>query len=133
MGTDKEQIMFELLSKLSEYNFKLHYYKATTDSCYIKLDYGTCGSIRISDHIGIEKYKYTFNLMTDINKSYEEDNRKYYCLKDMDKMVKEIVNYREQQKKNFDYEKKTDYWKECCYRKRKGFWQICKEYRKENI
>lgn len=127
----KKDIMFDLLKKLSKYNFKLHYYKATTGSCYIKLDYGTCGSIRIADHKGIEKYKYTFNLMTDINKSYEKDNRKYYCLNDIDKLLKDILQYRKEQENKFDYESMLEYWKECCYRKRKGFWQMCEEFKSE--
>lgn len=126
---NKEIIMYDLLKKLSKYNFELHYYKATTDSCYIKLDYGTCGSIRISDHKGIEKYKYTFNLMTDIDKSYEKDNRKYYCLNDIDKLVQDILKHKESLEEQFDYDYQKEYWKECCYRKRKGFWKICQEYK----
>lgn len=129
MMKNKEIIMFDLLKELSKYDFELHYYKATTDSCYVKLDYGTCGSIRISDHKGIEKYKYTFNLMTDIDKSYEEDGRKYYCLKDINKLVKDIIKHKENLEKQFNYANQKEYWKECCYRKRKGFWQICQEYK----
>lgn len=125
----KETIMLDLLKKLKKCGYELHYYKASTGSCYIKLDYGTCGSIRISDHKGIEKYKYTFNLMTDIDKSYEKDGRKYYCLEDIAKLINDINNYREEQSNKFDYNVFKKYWKECCYRKRKGFWQMCQEYK----
>ena len=124
----EEKIMFDILYKLKKHNFILHYYKATTGSCYIKLDYGTCGSIRIANHKGIDKYKYTFNLMIDIDKSYIKDNRKYYCIDDLDKMIKDIVDYKEELKDKFNYENQKEYWKECCYRKRKGFWQTCIEY-----
>ena len=55
-------IMFDLLRRLDKEGFILHYLQAfSTDSCYIKLDFGVCMSIRISDHKGIDKYKYTFN------------------------------------------------------------------------
>ena len=44
--------------------FKINrYYARTTRSIYLKLDYGVCGAIRISDHIGKKKYKYKLNLI----------------------------------------------------------------------
>ena len=79
-----KNIMYSLMNKLSSKGCSLLYYQAySTDSCYIKVDFGLCYTIRISDHKGIEKYKYRYNLMTDIKESYKEEDRNYYCLDEM--------------------------------------------------
>lgn len=53
-----------LVEQLKEKGFKVHmYYAKTTRSIYLKLDYGVCCGIRISDHNGKKKYKYKFNLI----------------------------------------------------------------------
>lgn len=124
-------IMNYLLEKLDEKRFVLYYLPAyTTSSRYIKLDFGVCKSIRIADHKGIEKYKYTFNLMIGLDKSYEEDGRYYYCLKDMDKMISDIVNYRDNllDEYGFKYYDMMVEYKKQMLRKRKGFWEKCKNY-----
>lgn len=54
----------ELCSELIQEGFIVHMYQAmTSSSVYIKLDYGACYTIRISNHKGIPKYDYRFNLM----------------------------------------------------------------------
>ena len=109
----------------------LHYLKAySTSSRYIKLDFGVCKSIRIADHRGIEKYKYTFNLMLGLDKSYEEDGRYYYSLEDMDKMVKDIIKYRDKllNEYGFNYYQYMLDAKNQMLRKRKGFWEKCRSY-----
>ena len=85
-------LMYKLLEILERKGFILYYLKAySTTSCYIKLDFGVCNSIRIADHKGIEKYRYTFNLMIGLDKSYEEDGRYYYSVNDFDKMVESLM------------------------------------------
>lgn len=124
-------IMNYLLEKLDEKRFILYYLPAyTTSSRYIKLDFGICKSIRIADHKGIEKYKYTFNLMIGLDKSYEEDGRYYYCLKDTDKMISDIVKYRDNllNEYGFKYYDMMVEYKKQMLRKRKGFWEKCKSY-----
>lgn len=129
MRTDK--IMYDILEKLDRKGFVLYYLKAfSTSSCYIKLDFGVCKSIRIADHKGIEKYKYTFNLMIGLDKSYVEDGRYYYCLEDLDKMIKDIIKYRDDLQKvyGFKYFETMLEYKKQFLRKRKGFWEKAKSY-----
>lgn len=127
--TDK--IMYDILDKLDRKGFVLYYLKAySTSSRYIKLDFGVCKSLRIADHKGIDKYKYTFNLMIGLDKSYEEDGRFYYCIEDLDKMIKDIVNYKKdlEVKYGFNYYQYMLDYKNQLLRKRKGFWEKAKNY-----
>ena len=123
--------MFELLEKLNQKSFVLYYLRAySTTSRYIKLDFGICKSIRIADHKGIDKYKYTFNLMLGLDKSYVEDGRYYYCLDDLDKMIDDICKYRDNLLSSYGfkyYDMMVEY-KNQMLRKRKGFWEKCKSY-----
>ena len=49
--TEEQNIADYIQSKLLEYGFKIQRYNAySTNSIYLKLDYGVCNSIRISDH-----------------------------------------------------------------------------------
>ena len=50
-------------SRLVSEGFKVHRYDAvTTNSVYLKPDYGACGSIRISDHPGYKHLSYRWNI-----------------------------------------------------------------------
>ena len=129
--TKTDDLMFDVLDKLDKKRFVLYYLKAySTSSRYIKLDFGVCKSIRIADHKGIDKYKYTFNLMIGLDKSYVEDGRYYYCVTDLDKMIDDIVKYREelQDRFGFDYFQYMVDYKNQFLRKRKGFWEKAKSY-----
>lgn len=54
----------KVVKELKEKGFIVHkHYAKTTRSIYLKLDYGVCCGIRISDHMGKKKYKYKFNLI----------------------------------------------------------------------
>lgn len=58
------EVSNKLINKLKEKGFQINkYYAKTTRSIYLKLDYGVCGGIRISDHKGKKKYRYKFNLI----------------------------------------------------------------------
>ena len=53
-----------LIKDLKAKGFQIHkYYARTTKSIYLKIDYGVCCGIRISDHNGKKKYRYKFNLI----------------------------------------------------------------------
>ena len=53
-----------LIKRLKQKGFKINrYYAHRTKSIYLKLDYGVCGAIRISDHIGKKQYRYKFNVI----------------------------------------------------------------------
>ena len=47
------------------------YDSVTTNSIYLKLDYGMCNSIRISDHKGKKHLSYMYNLRSDIKKYFK--------------------------------------------------------------
>ena len=90
--------LFKTLEELDKRHFVLYYYEAySTNSCYIKMDFGVCNSLRIADHAGKAKYPYMFNLLTNLSQSYEQDGRHFYALKDYDKMIEDIVAFREKQ------------------------------------
>lgn len=122
--------MYKLLSDLDQKGFILQYYTAySTSSCYIKLDYGMSNSIRISDHKGIDKYPYRFNLMIDLDKSYEEDGRYYYSIKDYNKMIFDIKHFKDEQLAKYCfsyYEYMLNNKKDA--KNKKGFWLKSKNY-----
>ena len=122
--------MNRLLSDLDKEGFVLQYYEAySTSSCYIKLDYGECNSIRIADHKGKDKYPYRFNLMLGIEKSYEKDGRKYYRVTDYDIMISDIKKFKEKQREKYGfkyYEYMLENKKDAS--NRKGFWAKAKTF-----
>ena len=122
--------MYKLLKKKKKKGFILQYYVAySTNSCYIKLDYGISNSIRISDHKGKDKYPYKFNLMMDLDKSYEEDGRYYYSVKDYEKMLLDIRSFKDLQLDKYGfyyYEYMLKNKKDA--KNKKGFWVKAKNY-----
>lgn len=91
------QVSNILIKKLKEKGFQINkYYAKTTKSIYLKLDYGVCCGIRISDHNGIKKYKYKFNLIKQykgpkqkIDKGYL---RLYYDYNNTEELIKDVQN-----------------------------------------
>ena len=62
---------------LKKNDFIIHRYNSySSNSIYLKVDFGLAGSIRISDHVGKGYLNYTFNVGTDI-KEYREEQGKY--------------------------------------------------------
>lgn len=62
---------------LKKNGFTIHRYNSySSNSIYLKVDFGLAGSIRISDHVGKGYLNYTFNVGTDI-KEYREEQGKY--------------------------------------------------------
>ena len=65
---NEKQMAKILIKELSELGFTIHRYNAiTTSSIYLKLDYGICCGIRISNHSGKKKYHYRFNIVKGYN------------------------------------------------------------------
>lgn len=76
----------------------------TTNSVYLKFDYGVANSIRISDHMGKRSVSNRFNLLTKIDHSYVELDRYlryFYCTNDFEKLIKDIISNREEQLKKY--------------------------------
>ncbi len=66
-------------------------------SVYIKFK-GRNGlrTIRVSDHSGRHKYRYKWNLRSDIPTKVEDDryvSRFYYNIKEVSKLIQHIINY----------------------------------------
>lgn len=60
---DVSEIADFLGDELVRRGFVVHRYDAiTTSSVYLKLDYGACWSIRVSDHRGYRHLKYRWNI-----------------------------------------------------------------------
>lgn len=72
---NEKQITKILVKELLKLGFVVHRYNSfTTNSIYLKLDFGVCCGIRIADHNGKKKYHYRFNLIKD----YKGEKATYY-------------------------------------------------------
>lgn len=61
---NEKEIAKIIIPKLQNLGFIVHRYDAySTNSIYLKLDYGVACGIRISDHNGKKQYHYRFNLI----------------------------------------------------------------------
>lgn len=92
---NEKQIANKIIPKLLDLGFILHRYDSySTSSIYLKLDYGICCGIRISDHHGIVKYRYRFNLIKDYkgNKVVRDNGliRFYYTFNEINKLIKDV-------------------------------------------
>lgn len=76
----------------------------TSNSIYLKLDYGVCNSIRISDHPGKKYLKYRYNIGPFIDgyrKEKDKFDRFYYRADKYENMVKKIIKDREFKKSRY--------------------------------
>ena len=72
---NEKQITKILVTELIKLGFIVHRYNAySTNSIYLKLDFGVCCGIRIADHNGKKKYHYRFNVIKD----YKGDKITYF-------------------------------------------------------
>lgn len=80
------------------------YDSCTSDSIYLKLDYGVCNSIRISDHQGKKHLKYRYNIGPFVEEySMEKDkfDRFYYRADKAKNMIRKILADRESKKSRY--------------------------------
>jgi hypothetical protein len=87
----------KLIEKLKEKGFQINkYYAKTTKSIYLKLDYGVCGGIRISDHRGKKKYRYKFNLIKQYSGPKQINDKGYirlfYDYNNTEELVDDVQN-----------------------------------------
>lgn len=106
---NEKQIAKILVSKLQDMGFVVHRYDAiTTNSIYLKLDYGVCCGIRIADHNGKKKYHYRFNVV----KGYSGDKIIYfknlisyfYTFEELPQLLNMVKNERESKIKKYGFE-----------------------------
>lgn len=92
---NEKEIVSLIIPRLLNLGFIVHRYDAySTNSIYIKLDYGVSCGIRIADHIGKKKYRYRFNLIKDYKGSkVVSDNsliRYFYTFEEIEKLLIDI-------------------------------------------
>ena len=96
---NEKQMAKILIKELSELGFTIHRYNAiTTSSIYLKLDYGICCGIRISNNSGKKKYHYRFNIV----KGYNGDKLTYsknlisyfYTFEQISQLIKDVQHER---------------------------------------
>ena len=114
----------------------IHYYHSyTSNSIYLKLDYGAANSIRISDHDKSDNgYNYKYELRTDKTLSWHRFENKIYKIMypatQIEQLAKKIIKERDKKLK----EKGQSYINEKNKRKQymnsdksKKFYKLCKE------
>lgn len=118
-----DAIQEELLGR----GFTIHRYDAiTSHSVYLKLDYGACGSIRISDHRGYKHLHYMWNIGTWIERERHENHkvrpRHFYPAESAATMIDAVCRLRESRIAANDYERRIEIGERCRDAARSGFW-----------
>ena len=94
------EVSNKLIKDLRNNGFQIHkYYAKTTKSIYLKLDYGVCCGIRISDHKGKKKYRYKFNLIKQYKGPKQVNDRVYLRLFYDYNNTKELIDDVQSEKK----------------------------------
>jgi len=100
MSNPIEEAAYFLAEECKKEGMVVHMYKSSTsNSIYLKFDWGVAHSLRISDHKGIEKYHYKFNLIADLPRKYtvsyrNEHHSSYYPLSEKLACLHDIIQNR---------------------------------------
>lgn len=72
------------------------YNSITTNSTYLKLDYGVLNTVRISDHTGKKNLHYRYNIQSDLEKyRYDRTTKRfYYPAEQLDNLIQQILGDR---------------------------------------
>ena len=95
-----------LCGRLIAEGFTVQRYEAyKTDSIYLKLDFGVCNSIRISDHPGKRYLKYRYNIGPFV-KEYQYENKRglprlYFCQDQVDALIEQVLRDRKSRIKRY--------------------------------
>lgn len=105
MKNELNSLADSIAKRLIEEGFTVQRYNAyTTNSIYLKLDYGVCNSIRISDHPGKRYLKYRYNIgsfVKEYRKEKDKFDRFYYRADKSKNMIKKIIEDREAKKSRY--------------------------------
>lgn len=110
----------------------IHRYDSySTNSIYLKFDYGVANSLRISDHTGKRHLKYRYNILTDQKvKSITTDHgfeRFYYSPEMINAVCRDILSAKKAKQERYrNYDAVVNHAMEKIYHE-KGFWQDAKE------
>lgn len=122
-----------IIDKLKAQGIVIHRYNAySTNSIYLKLDYGVCNSIRISDHSGKQHLSYRYNIGTDLIRDTRVNNgymQHYYPMDEADLMLDKIIEDRQSKITKYGIEKYREYMEtnKHASQNKKGFWQGCRQ------
>ena len=110
----EDKIAKDISNKLKELGFIIHRYDArSTNSIYLKIDFGLCCGIRISDHNGIKKYHYRFNVFKDYkgDKIILRDNliSYFYTFNDIPELIEDIKKEKEDKLKKYGFDSYKKY------------------------
>ena len=136
---------FDTLQDIAEYVCRqlsgkvvIHRYDArSTDSIYLKFDYGVANSLRISDHTGKKHLAYRYNI--DLSRKHYKEKyspqgypRYYYPATEADKAVRDILEAKRMKVYRYkDYEGAVEKAK-IRSEHEKGFWQQARLVFQEN-
>ena len=120
-----------IINKLKDKVIIHRYDSFSTNSVYLKFDYGVANSLRISDHSGYKHLDYKYNITTDRKKRKKELGQKYlkeyYSPEDVDFVIKRILEEkRVKQYRYKDYSATVEKTKRSVNHKL-TFWRCCKE------
>lgn len=127
-GVALNEFATDLCNQLLEQGFIVYRYDAySTNSVYLKLDFGVCNSIRISDHKGKGYLKYRYNIGSHIKeKGIQKDRypRFYYPTEEVREMVKKICSDRDEKVKRYGQQRYEQFMGENKkeHANDKGFW-----------
>ena len=132
MHKELENIADYVIQILKSNGFSILRYDAySTNSIYLKLDYGVCNSIRISDHSGKKYLKYRYNLIWDSLVFQAQDTypRYYYNQYSVNDMINKIILDREQKVEKYGQISYDKFMRENSNKHstdKKGFWTQAK-------
>lgn len=123
----------KIVAKLKATGFVIQRYDSrTTNSVYLKLDYGVCNSIRISDHKGKEHLQYRYNLLATIthvkkDKTSQGWDRWYFSFKEVDVLIDLIKRDRKKKLKQYGDRRYHQFMEDNKEKNNnsKGFWSQC--------
>lgn len=120
----------KLVKNLNNNHFIIQRYDAITNSVYLKLDYGVCNSIRISDHEGKSNLKYRYNLIIggQVQKILDKYPRYFYDENTIKELFYQILADRKLKLQQYGKDKYLSFMKrnEALHAADKGFWKDAK-------
>ncbi|MBN2980148.1 hypothetical protein [Cohnella algarum] len=91
-----KEVADKLVRRLKSEGFAVQRYDAfSTSSVYLKLDFGVCNSVRISDHEGKRHLNYRYNLIRGCQKAHstitpEGWKRHFFPISEVDALIDQI-------------------------------------------
>lgn len=130
------QDVAEYVCRQLEGKMIIHRYDAySTNSIYLKFDYGVANSLRVSDHPGKKYLSYRYNIdfsRKHYNLEYSDGYpRYYYPVSEVDRAIGDILDNRRARLHRYNNYVKSVYEARLRHEHEKGFWQQAKLVMKE--